>query len=126
MRMDRFLRIASTLVLAAAAACASVPQPPALPLPPPKAVMRIAPVYPEVLRREGVEGAVVLWLHVNERGEVIRIEEKSSTHPLLSEAAVRALSQWQFEVEKRNGKPVAFVVEQKVEFTLPDPQARLA
>jgi protein TonB len=124
--MDRFLRIASTLVLATAAACASVPENSARPLAPPKAVVRVAPIYPEALRREGIEGSAVLWVHVNEQGEVIRVEEKWSTHPLLAQAAKHALLQWQFEVERRNGRAIAFVVEQKVEFFLPDPDANIA
>jgi protein TonB len=124
--MDRVLRVASLLLAAALGACASVPEAPVPSAPAPKAVVRVAPVYPEALRREGVEGSVVLWVHVNEEGEVIRVEEKWSTHPLLAQAAKQALLQWQFEVEKRNGKPVPYVVEQRVEFFLPDPDARVA
>lgn len=82
-----------------------------------KLVNKVSPVYPQKAKEEGVEGAVVLQITVNERGEVSDIQVVSG-HELLSEAAVEAVKQWRYSPTLLNGEPVPVVATVTVQFTL--------
>jgi len=61
-----------------------------------KIVKRVAPVYPAAARAMHVTGVVKLELTVGNDGNV-RNTKVLGGHPLLTEAAVEAVSHWQYE-----------------------------
>ncbi|NOX38100.1 MAG: energy transducer TonB [Calditrichaeota bacterium] len=75
---------------------------------------RAFPEYPEALRRQGVEGRVIVKVLIDEKGNVIRTEViKSGGYAELDSAAVRAARQFLFEPAMLNDRPV------KVWMTIP-------
>lgn len=77
------------------------------------------PVYPRISRERGEEGRVVLRVEVLLSGKSGEIQIISSSgHPLLDEAAVKAIRTWQFRPATRLGYPVDSWVELPVKFTL--------
>jgi len=70
-----------------------------------RVVHRIEPEYPEIARRARISGAVVLHVLIDEEGSVADLKVLSG-HPLLREAAVRAVSQWKYSPTLLNGEPV--------------------
>ena len=77
------------------------------------------PVYPEQARRRRIEGTVVLEALVNGGGSVHHLAvQASSGHPLLDEAALRAVRGWRFEPGRRGSVPVTMKVLVPVRFAL--------
>lgn len=90
---------------------------------PPVLVNRQSPVsYPAALLARGVEGKVVLRLHVDTLGRLnpdsTRLAE-SSGYPALDSAAMAAVPQFRFAPALRNGLPVAATFLQPVHFRHP-------
>lgn len=87
---------------------------------PPVAVNPVSPVeYPQALYIQGIEGKVVLRLHVDSSGIVdpdsSKIEE-SSGYPALDSAALAAVPRMKFAPALRNGVPAALTFTQPVIF----------
>lgn len=61
-----------------------------------KLVQREEPEYPEVAARMSLHGAVKLRVWITADGSVRRLEYIGG-HPLLAEAALRAVRNWKFE-----------------------------
>jgi len=77
------------------------------------------PDYPLEALRRGLEGTVLLRVHVAADGRVAKVEIlDSSGHLILDAAAVRAVKSWRFAPATRGGRPVAAVVRQPVRFSL--------
>lgn len=78
---------------------------------PPKLVHEVAPVYPEVAKKAGVEGVVIMEATADTYGRVAAIKVLRSI-PLLDQAAVDAVKQWVYEPMVVDGKPreVTFTV----------------
>jgi len=78
-----------------------------------------APVYPHLARERGEEGTVVLDVEVLPSGRcgALRVLQ-SSGHPLLDEAALRAVRRWRFKPATRWGQAVAVWVEIPITFRL--------
>ncbi|MGB8958500.1 MAG: TonB family protein [Candidatus Aminicenantales bacterium] len=83
----------------------------------PPALKKITPVYPEELRRQGLEGQVELQVGVDEAGIVQGVRVRRSLHPYLDHAAVQALKQWEFEPVLQNGRAVPVVITVVVNFS---------
>ncbi|MGI9128838.1 MAG: energy transducer TonB [Roseomonas sp.] len=77
------------------------------------------PAYPEISRRRGQEGTVLLELSVDANGRVaeVRIVE-SSGFSALDTAATEALRDWRFRPAQRAGLPVAASITTAVHFRL--------
>ena len=73
-----------------------------------KAIERPQPVYPQMARAAGIEGAVVVEVTVGEKGDVIAAHAVSG-HPLLRDAAVQAARGWRFTPTVLSGKPVKVI-----------------
>jgi protein TonB len=123
----------SILILLALAAChrpsngvVQLPArttPPPRPLEPPVAVNAQSPVeYPQALWIQGVEGKVVLRLHVDSTGAVVaestRVDQ-SSGYPALDSAALAAVPRLRYAPALRNGVPSALTFTQPVIFKHP-------
>jgi protein TonB len=77
------------------------------------------PAYPAHARRRGVEGTVILLVHVGPDGRPRRVEvDQSSGHTLLDRAARRAVQKWSFRPATRGGREVAGSVKVPVRFQL--------
>jgi len=69
----------------------------------PVEIKRVNPVYPELAKKAGIEGTVVVKVLVNTKGDVEKVEILKS-HPLLDEAAVTAAKQFKFTPGKQRDK----------------------
>ncbi len=86
----------------------------------PHAVAQPAPNYSIDLRREGVEGQVVVSFVVTPLGEVSNPVIVSSTDPRLGHPALAAISKWKYVPATKAGVPVATRVLETVKFELHD------
>jgi len=85
---------------------------------PPARVTDVKPVYPAEALAARVQGVVVIEVVVNEFGNVTQPRILRSI-PLLDEAALEAVRQWQFAPSILNGRPVPVVMTTTVNFVLP-------
>jgi protein TonB len=111
----------------------SAPPPPPPPPPPPKVSAPVAPVrvggmvkeprpirlvppvYPRLASQARVSGTVVLEATLTAEGTVEEIRVISG-HPLLIEAAIACVKQWQYEPTLLNGVPMPVILTAKVRF----------
>lgn len=75
----------------------------------------VEPVYPEIARRAGVTGVVILEAVIDPHGNVTDVNVLRSI-PLLDEAAIDAVRQWKYEPTLLNGVPVPIVMTVTVRF----------
>jgi TonB family protein len=68
-------------------------------------INRVSPVYPEEASRENISGTVKLHVVIAKDGKVQQIQVVSG-HPLLVQAAIDAVRQWQYQPTLLNGQPV--------------------
>lgn len=73
----------------------------------PEVMHRVEPAYPQTLLRMHKEGIVILQALITANGDVQKIEILRSEHPLFSQSAMNAVSQWKYRPAKLRGKPVA-------------------
>jgi TonB family protein len=85
---------------------------------PPKKLVDVRPEYPEEARAARVEGVVILGIVIGEDGSVIDSTVLRSI-PALDQAALEAVSQWEFEPTLLNGEPVEIEMAVTVNFRLP-------
>jgi TonB family protein len=81
---------------------------------------RVEPVYPEELRRQGIEGTVKLHVTVGREGAVQTIGLLSGP-PLLSPLAIAAVRKWQFKPTVLGGQPVETEEDITVVFRIANP-----
>jgi TonB family protein len=81
-------------------------------------IFRIEPEYPEDARRQGIQGAVVLEVHIRPDGSVGQMTVVSG-EPVLADAAMAAVQQWRFKPRQVNGKPVEMQTTVTLKFRLP-------
>lgn len=74
--------------------------------------------YPEMARRAHLEGRVVIQFIVDEKGRVVDPVVLKGVHPMLDEAALKALRQVQFTPGRQRTKPVPVRMSLPVMFRL--------
>lgn len=84
----------------------------------PAVVHRIEPAYPQTLLRMHKEGIVILQALITANGDIQKIEILKSDHPLFSQSAINAVSQWKYRPARLRGKPVAVYFTVTVVFTI--------
>ncbi len=77
----------------------------------------VAPAYPEVARKAGIEGDVVLRISVSGEGRVTDLKVLGGP-PILARAAAKAVQQWQYRALLVNGQPATVVTTIVVSFRL--------
>jgi TonB family protein len=77
----------------------------------------VAPVYPDVARKAGIEGDVVLRVLVSSQGRVTDMKVLDGP-PILARAAAEAVQQWQYQALRMNGQPVIVVTTLIISFRL--------
>lgn len=83
----------------------------------PELLRRVNPEYPALAQRAFVQGVVVLEATVNEQGRVIDVRVLRPI-PLLNEAALAAVRQWQYRPLLLNGRAAPFIVTVTLTFNL--------
>lgn len=104
----------------------SLPPPPPVEQPPvhvggvvkqPQRTRYVTPAYPAIAREAHVSGVVILEAVIGEDGAVRDVRVLRSI-PLLDQAAIDAVRQWQFTPTLLNGQPVPIVMTVTVAFEL--------
>jgi TonB family protein len=81
-------------------------------------IRRVEPQYPEVARRQNIQGPVTLSAVVGEDGEVRSVTVLSGDSAL-RKAALDAVQQWRFKPFRLNGRATEFSTRITVNFRLP-------
>jgi protein TonB len=84
---------------------------------PPVKVRDVRPVYPPIARTANVTGVVIMEVRIGPDGRVEDAHVLRSI-PLLDEAALDAVKQWQFAPTLMNGQAVPVIMTVTVNFTL--------
>jgi len=116
--------------IAAGSAASAAPPPPPPPPPPPSAAVRVGgsvkaptqlkyvrPVYPAIARSAGVQGTVIVEATIGTDGHVTAVKVLRSV-PLLDQAAIDAVTQWEYSPTVVDGKPVEVIMTATVNFSL--------
>ena len=84
---------------------------------PPTKIVDVRAVYPEVAQKAKVQGVVICDVLVGPDGKVKDARVLRSI-PLLDQAALDAVRQWEFTPTLLNGNPISIVFTVTVNFTL--------
>jgi TonB family protein len=81
-------------------------------------VERVEPDYPDQARALGVQGTVVLEVHISPDGKVQDALVVQGS-PLLTQASIAAVKQWRFKPHLVKGRPTAMQTNVTLNFRLP-------
>ena len=81
-------------------------------------IHRVEPEYPEEARLGGIQGPVVLEVHIRPDGTVEQLKVVSGS-PVLADAAMTAVKQWRFKPRQVNGQPAEMQTTVTLNFRLP-------
>jgi periplasmic protein TonB len=84
---------------------------------PPKKTRDIKPVYPQIAQSARVSGVVIIEATIGPNGKVQNARVLRSI-PLLDQAALDAVKQWEYTPTLLNGVPVPVIMTVTVNFTL--------
>jgi protein TonB len=84
----------------------------------PEATVQFPPNYPFELRRNGIEGKVLVSFVVDARGYVHNAVAEEGPHPEFASAAAAAVSKWRFRPGAKDGVAVATRMQIPVWFNL--------
>jgi len=84
---------------------------------PPQKIKNVAPVYPPIAQSARVQGVVIIEATIGPNGRVTDARVLRSI-PLLDQAALDAVRQWEFTPTLLNGVPVPVIMTVTVNFTL--------
>jgi TonB family protein len=87
---------------------------------PPTKTKHVDPEYPPIAKSARVQGVVIMEVVIDEQGRVAEARILRSI-PLLDQAALDAVRQWEFTPTLLNGSPVPIVLTTTVQFVLPEP-----
>jgi protein TonB len=100
------------------------PPPPSAPLrvggeiKPPVKTKDVEPVYPAVALSARVQGLIMLEATIDPTGKVVDIKPLGTPQPLLVQAAIDAVRQWEYAPTLLNGAPVPLIMTVTVNFAL--------
>lgn len=83
-----------------------------------KRTKNVTPEYPILAKKAEVEGLVVLDVLVDEKGKVAEIKVMKDMPMGLTQSAVQAVEQWEYEPARQFGRPVPAWMIVKVDFRL--------
>lgn len=86
-------------------------------LQPPKKLKDVPPVYPAAAQEARVQGVVIMEARIDEQGNVTDVRTVRSI-PLLDQAAIDAVKQWQYTPTLMNGVAVPVIITVTVNFSL--------
>jgi protein TonB len=82
---------------------------------PPKKIKDVRPVYPPIARQAGISGVIIIEAKIGADGFIEDAHVLKSI-PLLDEAALDAVKQWQFEPPMVNGQPTPVIMTMTINF----------
>lgn len=82
-----------------------------------KLLSKVKPEYPELARRNEIQGIVWVEIHIDKEGKVEQVN-RIDGHPVLVQAAMEAVKQWQYAPTYLNGRPVAVATVARFEFRM--------
>lgn len=85
---------------------------------PPRVNRRVQPIYPREALEEDITGDVLLKIVINKKGEVEYALASKKSHPLLAEAAVKAVRKWKFFPYAIKGKRFQIACLVTITFTI--------
>src|SRR5688572_12465865 len=85
---------------------------------PPIRIKEVAPIYPAIAQSARVTGDVVIEATIDEEGKVADARIVKSV-PMLDQAALDAVRQWEYQPSLLNGAPTPVVMTVTVKFTRP-------
>jgi protein TonB len=77
---------------------------------PAQPLVQVQPEYPEVARKAGLEGKVIVAAVVDENGDVIEASILYSSNPIFNEVALNAVKKIKFKPARLKDKPVEAIV----------------
>ncbi len=80
-------------------------------------IRKVTPAYPPDAKQARIQGIVKLNATINRDGTIQALDVISG-HPMLVDAAVEAVKQWQYKPTLLNGNPVEVLTQIDVNFTL--------
>jgi protein TonB len=83
----------------------------------PKKIKDVLPVYPPIAKSARVQGQVILECTISPQGRVADVRVQRGV-PLLDQAAIEAVRQWQYSPTLLNGVPVPVIMTVTVTFRL--------
>jgi TonB family protein len=83
----------------------------------PQPIAKVMPIYPDVARRSGIQGTVVVQALIGKDGHV-KMAHVLKSVPMLDAAALTCVKNWVFTPARARGGPVAVWVAIPVRFTL--------
>jgi protein TonB len=86
-------------------------------IPQPQKTTHVNPVYPPIAQSARVQGVVIVEAIIDREGKVGYSRILRSI-PLLDQAALDAVNQWEFTQTRLNGSPVPVIMTVTVQFTL--------
>jgi protein TonB len=86
----------------------------------PQQIHAVAPVYPHVMQRAGVEGRVIVRFVCDKDGRVQNARVRNSSRMEFEKPALDAIRQWRFEPGVKSGVRVAVNMELPLSFTMND------
>jgi protein TonB len=86
---------------------------------PPTRVKNVAPVYPAIAQSARVQGVVIVEATIARDGKVSAVKVLRSI-PLLDDAALEAVKQWEYTPTLLNGVAVPVIMTVTVNFALQD------
>ena len=87
-------------------------------------VNKVAPIYPEQARKEGIQGNVQLLIHLSKEGDVESVQVIIGQR-LLAASAIEAVKQWKYKPYLMAGFPYKVETQVTVSFTLSDKSAEV-
>ncbi|MBP2630050.1 MAG: hypothetical protein H6Q70_678 [Firmicutes bacterium] len=87
----------------------------------PSILSKVNPAYPPAARQDNLEGTVVVRIQILTSGRTGEVSiARSSGYPILDDAAIAAVEQWQFIPAKNlsNGQPITCTIVQPISFQL--------
>jgi len=83
----------------------------------PTKTKHVNPIYPDIAKTAKVQGVVIIEARIDTDGRVSNARVLRSI-PLLDQAALDAVMQWEFTPTRLNGQPVPVLITMTVQFTL--------
>ncbi len=80
-------------------------------------IKKVVPMYPPLAKQARIQGVVRFTALIDKEGNIVSLQLVSG-HPLLAEAALEAVKQWQYKPTLLNGNPAEVITQIDVNFTL--------
>jgi protein TonB len=84
----------------------------------PQPRFRTPPIYPFDMRRQGIEGEVMVDFLVDAEGNVLNAHAAGSSHREFDSAAVQAVAKWKFRPGRKDGQNVTTHMQVPIVFSL--------